>query len=126
VTNDAIVDDERETLSAHAHPPGAGIGLQAQGGYVLGVAVGEHHDLVADAAVLAPGVHDEYVIHGRKGNSVDTLGQDRVRVLYESGKVFRRAGRRKRSRYGYQYDFLPCKQIARGNRVGTRLGHDAE
>ncbi len=43
----------------------------------LAAAVADHHDLVAGAVLLAPGVHHKRVIDGEAGDRVDALGLQR-------------------------------------------------
>src|SRR5690606_30896508 len=59
--HDAVVDDHRVALRALAHAEAGAVHLQADGAGEVTVAVGDHHDLVADALVVAPGLHHEGV-----------------------------------------------------------------
>src|SRR5271170_518854 len=50
----AVLDDDGEALAPHTHSEFGAVELQSQRLGVGTVAVGQHQDLVADAAVLAP------------------------------------------------------------------------
>src|ERR1700744_4048592 len=69
----AVLDDEGEALAARSHAEARSVQLQSERLGVLAVAVGEHQDLVADVARLAPRVHHENVVDGGAGNGVDAL-----------------------------------------------------
>src|SRR5262249_33235242 len=49
--HDAVVDDHRVTLAAPSHAEARRIELEAHGTGEIAIAVGQHHDLVADALV---------------------------------------------------------------------------
>src|SRR5690606_18004898 len=63
----AVLDQRGEALAAGAQPEAAAVELEAQRPGELGVAVGEHHDLVADLVLLRPGAHDEGVVDRHAG-----------------------------------------------------------
>jgi hypothetical protein len=121
-----LTPDHGKTLTAHAEPEAAAVHFETEGASVVAVAVGQHRHLVADLAVLAPGVHDEYVVYRHAGNDIDVPGHDFVGVFDKAGKVIQRAGRCKRARYGHEYDFLVRKKLVTGDLARAVVRHHTE
>ena len=106
---DAVLDDDREALAAHAHAEFARVELESQRARIFAVAVGEHQHLVADARGLAPGVHHEHVVDRHAGDGVDSLGVDLIGELHESRQMLGIAGRREGAGTENSTTFLPRK-----------------
>src|SRR5579863_7395388 len=83
----AILDDDGEALAPGTHSELGAVEFESQRLGVGAVAVRQHQDLVADAAVLAPCVHHEHIVHGSAGDGIHTLGLDLVRQLDEARQV---------------------------------------
>ena len=76
----AVVDDGGVALRTRPQAGDREVGGQAHRLGELGVAVGEHHDLVPDALGVGPGLHHPGVVDGDAGDGGDALGAQRVGV----------------------------------------------
>ena len=115
----AIFHHHGETLAAGPQAEPGAVQLQAQGGGVLAVAVGQHQHLVAGAGALAPGVHHKGVVDRHAGNGIDALGLDGVGIVDETGQVFFRTGGGERPRHGKDDDFLAVEQLGAAQDTGA-------
>ena len=77
----------------------------------VAIAVGEHQDLVVDLLVLAPGAHDEGVVHRKTGDRVDALRLERVGVLNDRGNMHLVAGAGEGAGHREQRDFLAFEDV---------------
>ena len=114
----AVLDDHRIALRARAHAEARAVQLQADRLGEVAVAVGQHQHVVADALVLAPGLHHEHVVDRDAGDGVDALGLQVGGVLLEAGQVLGRAGGGEGARHGEQGHGLALEQLVGGERPG--------
>lgn len=119
----AVDDRHREAAAAHAHAELAELDVHAQRLRVVGVAVGQHHDLAVGAGALAPGVHHEHVVDREAGDGVDALLLDLVELADVAGQVLARAGGRVRPRHPEQDHLLAGEQLGRGDRRRALVRH---
>ena len=102
-------------------PKPGGIQGQAQRPGVVAVAVGQHHDLVADATGLAPGLHHEHVVDRQAGDGVNALGAELVGQFHEPGQVARITGRREGAGHRKQHHLAAIEQL-RGGEILQPVG----
>src|SRR6266403_347852 len=122
----AIAHDERKALATRTHAKALGVELQSERARILAVAVREHQDPVTHARGLAPGVHDEHVVHGHARDGVDALGADLIGQLHETGQVLGVAGRGERPRHREHHHHLALEELLGREVLGSLLGHSLE
>src|SRR5262245_51848323 len=121
--HDTVLQDGRVALGAGAEAEPAAVQLQAHLGREVAVAVGQHEHRVAGVLGLAPGAHDEDVVHGDAGHGVDALGPEVVGPEDEAGQVVVRAGGREGARDREQDDLALAQHVAALHGAGTLVGH---
>mgnify|MGYP000715774468 CR=1 FL=1 len=89
--------------------------VAALAGITLPLVPVEHHYLVTDVLVLAPGPHDKRVIDRNAGNGVDAFGFDGIGMLHEAGQVLGRTGRRESAGNAENGNFFAFEDVVRGN-----------
>ena len=81
----AVVDHDCKPLAAHTHTETGRVKLQAQCSRIVTVAISQHDYIVADAAVLTPGIHDEDIINCHAGDRIHALASKRLGLLHKAG-----------------------------------------
>ena len=84
--------------------------------------VAQHHDLVADPMLLAPGGHHERVVRRDTGDRRHPASLQPVRILHEARQMLRRAHRRVGARQAEQDDLLALQQRQIGPNPRCRPG----
>src|SRR5260370_36244204 len=83
--DDAIIDDHRIAFGALAETVCRGVKLEPDRAGEIAVAVGEHEHLAVGLLILAPGAHDESVIHREAADRVDAPLLEFALVLDNTG-----------------------------------------
>ena len=83
--HNAILCDERKALAASSHPETGSIELQAEGLRIGRISVCKHQYLAVRALTFSPGIHDEDIVYGHAGQSIDALRLEGCGVLNEPG-----------------------------------------
>src|SRR5262245_63703387 len=83
----AVLDHGGVPLRSPTETGPTAVELQTHRLRELAVAVGEHHDLVPDALVAAPRVHDPGVVHRDAGDAIDALLEDRKSTRLNSSHL---------------------------------------
>src|SRR5262249_38720112 len=104
--HDAVVDQHRIALRAHAHAAGAAVELEAERLGEGRAAVGHPAHLTLALLVLAPRAHHEGVVDGNAPDLVHALGPELVDVLRVARHVLGRAGGRERAGHAEDHDLL--------------------
>ena len=87
VCRNAVLDDQCKALTTHAHAETRAIKYEIECLRVVPVTVGKHEHCIADVAILAPGMHDEYIINGHASHRVDALRLECLSLLHEARQV---------------------------------------
>ena len=120
--DDAVLDDRGVALRTHPHAEARSIHLEAHRLGQLGVAVGQHGDLVG-LVPLAPRLHHEGIVDPHARDGVDTLRQDGVCFLHETGEMAGVSSRREGPSHPEQDHLAASEELARGNVFHVAVGH---
>src|SRR5262245_40196286 len=110
-------------LGPRAHAEPAGVHLEADGAGELAVPVRDHADLTAGIVLLAPGPHDEGVVHRQAEDLVHALLADVACLVDAAGKVLHRAGWGEGAGDGEEHNRLPLRELAHGHLLRARISH---
>mmetsp|Transcript_249 Transcript_249/g.827 ORF Transcript_249/g.827 Transcript_249/m.827 type:complete len:237 (-) Transcript_249:36-746(-) len=119
----AVVDDHGVALGAHVAELVRGVELHIQGLGELAAGVREHGDLALGLLLLAPGLHDEGVVHG---DARDDLGAGRLQLLGAldvARQVLLGAGRREGAGHGEKDALLAPEEVEDARLLAEVLLH---
>src|SRR5579883_24097 len=113
-----VIDEHGVALRALAETIAAAIELEPDRAGEVAIAVGEHLDLALDLLLLAPGIHDEGVVHREAGDRIDALCPELVRLLDEAREMLGRACRREGAGKREKHHLLALEEL-----VGLNVLH---
>src|SRR5437870_3498447 len=116
--DDAVVDEHRIALGAHAHAACGQVHVEPERLGEDGAAVGHHPDLPTGLLVPSPGAHHEGVVDGDAPDLVYTLRAELVEVLHVARDVLGRASGGEGARQPEDRDLLDLGDLA--DREGVR------
>ena len=77
-----VIDDDGKTLRTLAHTEPAAVHFKAECSRKCTITVGQHTNFATDTIILAPGAHDEHIIHRCADNLINAF-RGQVTLLFD-------------------------------------------